>query len=375
MSSTTLERAPPLDQTGTARRKGSLKRLLITGAVVAGAAAGALYGHEWWTVGRFIESTDDAYVGGDVTVLASRVAGFVTAVVVMDNQAVRAGDLLLRIDDRPFRAELARAEANVVAQEASLDNLEASRTLQEAVLAGAKADRAAADAETARSRFDYDRYKALASDQFASQQRFQQAEADWKKAEAGVAKAQAAIEAAGRQLDVIATQKRQTEAALEVARADRDLARLNLGYTEVRAPIDGLIGNRSARTGAYATVGAALVSVVPARGLWVDANFKENQLATMRPGQVATVEADVLPGKRFSGHVESIAPATGAQFSVLPPENATGNFTKIVQRVPVRIRLDGADSMLGHLRPGLSVTAAVDERMRHGADTVASAAQ
>jgi membrane fusion protein (multidrug efflux system) len=144
--------------------------------------------------------------------------------------------------------------------------------------------------------------------------------------------------------------------------AERDLARLNLGYTDLRAPIDGTVGNRSARAGAYAMVGAQLMSLVPASGLWVDANFKENQLAHLRPGMPATITADVLPGEVFRGHVVSLAPATGAQFSVLPPENATGNFTKIVQRVPVRIVLDGDAAVLGSLRPGLSVTADVDER-------------
>src|SRR6266404_9233353 len=167
---------------------------------------------------------------------------------------------------------------------------------------------------------------------------------------------------ARRQLDVIDTQKQQVQAALTQAVAERDLARLNLGYTELRAPIDGTVGNRSARAGAYAMVGAQLMSLVPASGLWVDANFKENQLAHLRPGMKATITADVLPGEVFRGHVASLAPSTGAQFSVLPPENATGNFTKIVQRVPVRILLDGDAGELGRLRPGLSVTADIDER-------------
>ena len=193
-------------------------------------------------------------------------------------------------------------------------------------------------------------------------QRFQQAYADHQKALAADARARAALEASQRELDVIDTQKQQTAAALAGAIADRDTAQLNLSYTELRAPIDGTVGNRSARAGAYATVGAQLISLVPSRGLWVDANFKESQLARMRPGMPVTVAADVLPGEAFKGHVASLAPATGAVFSVLPPENATGNFTKIVQRVPVRVALDGDGATLGRLRPGLSVTASVDER-------------
>jgi membrane fusion protein, multidrug efflux system len=322
----------------------------------------AWYGHQWWTVGRFIESTDDAYVGGEVTVIAPKVAGLIAQVAVTDNQAVHAGDLLVKLDDRDYRAAFEKAIAAVAGQHASLANLDATRRLQEAMIEQAAAEIAATDAELARSQYDVRRYRQLASDQFASAQRFQQADADHKKATAAVDKARAALAAAQHRLEVIDTQKQQAQAALAQAIADRDLAALNLGYTELRAPIDGTIGNRSARVGAYATIGAQMMSVVPARGLWVDANFKESQLARMQPGLPASVEADVLPGQVFRGHVASLAPATGAQFSVLPPENATGNFTKIVQRVPVRILLAGDASALGHLRPGLSVTASVDER-------------
>ena len=341
---------------------GSRKRLLLAGALVVGAAAAAWYGHDWWTVGRFIESTDDAYVGGDVTVIAPKVSGFVALVAVTDNQAVHAGDLLVKLDDRDYRAALAKTEAAVAGQQATLANLDATRRLQQALIAQAQAGIAAADAEIIRAHDDQVRFRDLAAHAAASVQTSQKADADYKQALAAGDKAKAAADAAVRQLDVIDTQKRQTEAALAGAVADRDTARLNLGYTELRAPIDGTVGNRSARLGAYATIGAQLISIVPAQGLWVDANFKENQLARMLPGLTATISADVLPGERFHGHVLSLAPATGAQFSVLPPENATGNFTKIVQRVPVRILLDGDASLLGRLRPGLSVTADIDER-------------
>jgi membrane fusion protein, multidrug efflux system len=351
------------DGSVSSRRRWSRKRMAMTGLVFVLLLTGAgSYGRYWWETGRFLESTDDAYVGGDVTVIASRVSGFVAEVLVTDNQKVRAGDLLLRIDDRDYRAALARAEAAVAAQDATLLNLDATRRLQEAVIAQARADLAAAQAEAARTRFDFDRYRQLSASQYASEQRFQQADADDKKAAAAVEKARATLDAAERRIAVIDTQKRQAEAAREQAVAERETARLNVGYTEIRAPVDGTVGNRSARVGSYATPGASLIAIVPADGLWVDANFKESQLAQMRPGEPASVVADVLPGETFAGHVESLAPATGAQFSVLPPENATGNFTKIVQRVPVRIRLDGEGGRLGRLRPGLSVTATVDRR-------------
>jgi membrane fusion protein (multidrug efflux system) len=345
-----------------AKAKLPLKKLVLATVVIAVLTGGGFYGHYWWITGRFIESTDDAYVGGDVTTIAPKVAGFIDEVAVVDNQSVEAGALLVRLDDRDYRAALVRAEATVEAQQAALANLDASRHLQEAMIAQAQADVPASDAEVARARFDFDRYHELSSSNYASQQRFQQADADYKKALAAGQKARAALDAAKRQIDVIDTQKRQTQAALDQAVADRDIARLNLSYTELRAPIAGVVGNRSARSGAYATVGAALISLVPATGLWVDANFKENQLAKMQPGQRVSIAADVLPGAMFTGHVTGLAPATGAQFSVLPPENATGNFTKIVQRVSVRIQLDGDAGTLGRLRPGLSVTAAVDQR-------------
>jgi membrane fusion protein, multidrug efflux system len=313
-------------------------------------------------VGRFIESTDDAYVGGDVTVIAPKVSGFIAEIRVKDNQPVQAGDLLVKLDDRDYRAALARADGSVDAEEAQLANLEATRRLQEAVIAEARAQIAAADAETVRANDDAVRFRDLSARSAASIQTYQKAQAEYEEARAGGEKARAAFDAAERQLHVIDTERLKTQAALAVAIADRDTARLNLGYTELRAPIDGTVGNRSARVGALATVGAQLLALVPAQGLWVDANFKESQLAGMRPDQPVRIKADVLPHEAFRGHVASLAPATGAQFSVLPAENATGNFTKIVQRVPVRIVLDGEASSLGHLRPGLSVTAYVNQR-------------
>ncbi len=338
------------------------KRLAILGAALCVGLVAAWYGHEWWTVGRFIESTDDAYVGGDVTVIAPKVGGFIAEVAVTDNQAVHAGDLLVKLDDRDYRAALAKAEAAVAGQQATLANLEATRRLQQALIAEAQAGIAASDAEILRARDDQVRLRQLQANAAVSVQAAQKGDAVYKEALAAGDKARAGFDAAERQLEVIDTEKRQTEAALAGAVADRETAQLNLGYTELRAPIDGTVGNRSAHAGAFATIGAQLLSLVPARGLWVDANFKENQLARMRPGEPVAIAADVLPGDVFHGHVASLAPATGAQFSVLPAENATGNFTKIVQRVPVRILLDGSASELGRLRPGLSVTAAVDQR-------------
>lgn len=339
-----------------------LKHAAIAATALLALAAVSRFAYGWWTVGRFSQSTDDAYVGGDVTVIAPKVSGFIAQLAVQDNQPVHAGDLLIKLDDRDYRAALAKAEAAITIQQATLTNLDATSHLQEALVAQARAGIAATDAEITRTHDDQVRASRLVANGVASTQEFQKADADYKEALAAGEKARAALTAAERQMDVIATQKQQTLAALASAAAERDLAALNLSYTELRAPVDGAIGNRSAQVGAYAATGAQLISIVPARGLWIDANFKENQLGRMRPGSPAFVEVDLISGKTFRGHVVSIAPATGAQFSILPPENATGNFTKIVQRIAVRILIDDETATLGQLRPGLSVTAKVDTR-------------
>lgn len=361
----TAERAASEPST-TNKPKVNKKQLIVRGSAAIAALAALAYGYHWWTDSRFVQSTDDAYVGGDVTLIAAKVNGYIAEVAVTDNQQVHAGDLLARIDDRDYRAALAKAEGAVAAEQALLANLDARQNLQQAMIAEAKAVVTAVNADTVRAHDDQARYASLVAKSAVSIQSSQKADADYKQSLANGEKAKAGVVAAQRQLDVIATQKQQAQAALAQAIAERDMARLNLSYTELRAPVDGTIGNRRARVGAYVANGGQLLSVVPAKGLWVDANFKEGQLAHMKPGMRATVVADVLPGKVFHGRIESLAPATGAQFSVLPPENATGNFTKIVQRVPVRIVLDEADARLGVLRPGLSVEAEVDTHSSAG---------
>jgi membrane fusion protein (multidrug efflux system) len=338
------------------------RQLVFAAAFAAVAVAAVWFAHRWWTVSRFLQSTDDAYVGGEVTVIAPRIAGFIAKVEVTDNQLVNQGDLLVKLDDRDVRAALAKTRAAVQGHEATLVHLEATRRLQLAMIAQAEASVTASDAETVRARDDQARYQKLTAEKVVPLQSSQRADAEYKQAVAFGTRSRAVVEAAQRQLTVIDAQKQKAQADRAGAIADRDAAELNLSYTELRAPIDGVVGNRSARAGAYAPIGAQLLAVVPAQGLWVDANFKENQLAHLRPGMAASVEADVMPGQVLHGRVQSLSPATGAQFSVLPAENATGNFTKIVQRVPVRIQLEGDPALLARLRPGLSVTAEVDER-------------
>ncbi len=370
MSSETLDRgaareiAPDvLHGVPSARRRFRLDpRLGIAALGLLAAAAVAGYGWNWWEVGRFVETTDDAYVGGNVTTLSPHVAGFVIKILVNDNQLVKAGQLLIQLDDRDYKANLAHAEAVVQHQTAALANLHAKYDLQRSMIAEAEAKLAADQAEAGYARADALRYHALAVTTFGSLQNDQKASAADRKAQAVVRSGQADLDAAKQQLSVIDTEIAETEASLAQAQADLRTAELDLGYTEIRAPIDGYVGNRAAQIGAYATIGTALLAIIPAHSLWVDANFKEDELAHMRPGQKASFVADVLPGHTFNGRVLSLAPATGAIFSVIPPENATGNFTKIVQRVPVRIALDDDDSALSVLRPGLSTTVSVDTR-------------
>jgi membrane fusion protein (multidrug efflux system) len=338
------------------------KRAVFAVLAVFACLAAAKLAYGWGTTGRFIQSTDDAYIGGDVTAIAPKVSGFIAQLAVADNQAVHAGDLLIKLDDRDYRAALAKAEAAVALQQATLTNLDATARLQAAVIAQAQAEIVSADAELKRTHGDQVRAEQLVTNGAESVQDFQKADADYQEAIAAGDKSRAALAAAERELEVIASQRQQVRAALAAAAAEHDLAQLNLSYTELRAPIDGTIGNRSAQVGAYAAIGAQLISLVPARGLWIDANFKESQLGRMRPGSPASIEVDLLSGRILRGHVAGIAPATGAQFSILPPENATGNFTKIVQRVAVRILIDDESATLGQLRPGLSATAKVDTR-------------
>ena len=335
-------------------------------AVGAVALVLAVAGGYWFFVLRFIQSTDDAYVGGNVTVMAPRVSGFVSEILVQDNQRVRANQVLMRLDARDYDAKLAQADAEFASARAAVTELEAQRTLQAAVIGQHQAEVRASDAELTRSAQDRTRYRELVKDDAVSNQLVERADADYAKAQASVAQSGASVVAAQRQLDVLAAQIADAEARVATAEANRRLAALNVDYTTIRAPVDGYIGNRTARVGMLANVGAPLLTVVPAADLWVDANFKEDQLKKMHAGDRADVTLDAASGT-LRGTVESLAPATGATFSVLPPENATGNFTKIVQRVPVRIRVQVPQGMEGVLRPGLSATVTV--HLRDGGQT------
>ena len=352
---------PEAAPAGPDRRARIRKRILPVVAALAliGAAGGGWY---WWTVGRFIETTDDAYVHSDTAVISPEIEGYVRAVQVVDNQAVKAGDALVTIDDRDFKARVAAAEADLAAKAAAVQSMKGQITLQQSLIDQAAAAVPRAEADLTLARQDHERYQRLARDDFASEQRFQTATADLKKAEAGLAEAQAALASARNQTTVLEAERTKAEAEGRQAEASLDLARTNLDRTVIRAPEPGVIGNKGVRVGELVRSGDQLMALVPLPKVYVVANFKETQLDRMRPGQPVELEIDALPGSRFEGRVESFAPGTGSEFSLLPPENATGNFTKIVQRVPVRIAVPADSPLAGLLRPGLSVVASVDTR-------------
>ena len=347
-----------------------MKKIILGAVVVAALVGGGWYGAEWWRHGRFVESTDDAYVHGDIANIAPRVAGQVTEVAVKDNTAIDAGALLFRIDDADYKAKVAEAEAALARARASVDVIDRQLVLQKTEIARAEAGVASAEAERARAAGDLKRYAELNRTAAASAQRYDTARADARKAEASLAEARAAVAAARGQVPVLEANRVEAEAQIASAEATLQAARLDLAHTVVRAPQSGIVANRSVEPGEYVKAGQTALAIVPLPETYVVANFKETQLAAMRPGQPVTIAVDALGGRELHGRVESLSPASGARFSLLPPENATGNFTKIVQRVPVRIAVDEADPAAKLLVPGLSVVVAVDTAAEPAAEAV-----
>jgi membrane fusion protein (multidrug efflux system) len=337
------------------------KKLLLALPILVVALV-AIGGWYWWTDWRFLQSTDDAYIDSDVSVISPKIAGYIKQVRVRNNESVRAGQVLFVIDDSDYAAKAAQAEAAVAGEQATVAAYGDQITLQRAMIAQAAADVQSAAADLARMQADYRRYKALVSSDFASRQRFEQAEDDAAKAAAALTKSRAAAVAQEDQLAVLGSQRREEKAKLQQARANLQLARNDLANTVIRAPIAGVAGNRAGQIGQYVQPGTQLLSLVPLPQVYVTANFKETQLTWMRPGEPAEVAVDAYPGQTLKGRVASFAPGSGAMFSLLPPDNATGNFTKIVQRVPVRIALPRDAPLARWLRPGLSVTVTVDTR-------------
>lgn len=342
---------------------GGLKRLVIP--LVALIIVGALLvvsNVNWarWASNRPTQTTDDAYVEADVSTLSARISGNVLKVLVDDYQHVKAGQPLVEIDPADYQASLAGAQASVDGAAAALANLANQEELQRALIVQAQAQLVSAKAVATEMEEEFNRQQALVDGGIAgTQQRLQQATANLAKANADVREAEAAIEAQKRQLDVLTGQEGSLHAALDAARASLQTAQLKLGYTTVVAPFDGVVSARLVQVGDYVNIGTNLIAAVPIPNVYVRANFKETQLTHVAPGQLVDVTVDTFPGQTLAGHVERVSPASGAVFALLPPDNATGNFTKVVQRIPVRIAFEPGQSLVGQLRAGMSVEARI----------------
>jgi membrane fusion protein, multidrug efflux system len=340
------------------------KRAVVGVAALMATAAIVYFGYDYWTTGRFEVSTDDAYVKADYTTVAPKVSGYLNQVLVEDNQPVKAGQVLARIDDRDFRTALDQARAEAAAAKAAIDNLDAQTTLQQSVIDQAKATIAATQASVRFTQADAVRYADLAKTGAGSVQQAQQSEATRSEKSAGLQHDEASLQAAQQKIAVLATDRAQAEAQLGRAQAIARQAELNLSYTVIAAPVDGTVGARSLRVGEYVTAGTQLMAVVPLNAVYIVANFKETQLTHVRDGQPVRISVDTFPGVRLKGHVDSVSPASGLEFSLLPPDNATGNFTKIVQRIPVKIMLDDP-TLAERLRAGMSVEPTIDTKAGH----------
>jgi membrane fusion protein (multidrug efflux system) len=350
----------------------NLKRILMASVGTAVLAGSATFGWYWFETGRFLESTNDAYIQADYTTIAPKVSGYISAVAVKDNEAVKAGQVLARIDDRDYQTALAQAKADVASAEADIRNIDAQLTEQQSVIAQAEAAIVSDQAALKFSQDDYDRYHKLTAGRITSVQDEQRAQTVLQQATARLQSDRAALTAAHQRVEVLNTARVKAETQVTRLQSVADQAQLNLSYTTITAPIDGTVGARSLRVGHYVQAGTQLMAVVPLHAVYVVANYKETQLTNVAAGQPVEIEVDAFPGHVVKGHVDSLSPASGLEFALLPPDNATGNFTKIVQRIPVKIAIEPSDALAGRLRAGMSVEPVIDTRSFAEAPTAAS---
>jgi len=343
---------------------GSKRRIVLTFLGLIVILAGAYYGQDYYRVGRYLESTDDAYVKADFTIVAPKVSGYISEVAVDDNQPVKAGMVVARIDDRDFQTALAQAKADVASAMADITNYDAQLAEQQSVIAQAQAAIASDQAGLTFAQQDFQRYHKLTADRVTSVQDEQRAQTVLQQQGAQLQRDRAGLTAAKQRVDVLTTAKAKAEIEVQRLQAVERQAELDLGYTTIVAPIDGTVGARTLRVGQYVQAGTQLMAVVPLHRVYVVGNFKETQLTYVRKGQPVTITIDSYPGIRLTGHVDSVSPASGLEFALLPPDNATGNFTKIVQRVPVKIVIDGNGLASGLLKAGMSVEPTVNTRER-----------
>jgi membrane fusion protein, multidrug efflux system len=357
----------PQDSTASPTRR-SGKRLILVGLGIVALIVAGIWLARWWTVGRFIESTDDAYLQADSVTVAPKVSGYVTDVYVGHNATVKAGDPLVRLDTRQYQVALDQAQATIAARAADIQRAQADILQQHANIEQAKAQQQVARVSAQHARDEVQRYAPLAATGAETSERLSELTSTRDQALATLAANTAAVDAAETQIAATTAQIAQARAQLEAAEASARQAHLDLQDTVVRSVLAGKVGDRSVRVGQYVQPGTRMLSVVPVQSTYLTANFKETQVGHMRVGQPVILHVDALPGTDLHGVVDSFAPGTGAQFALLPPENATGNFTKIVQRIPVRIRIETGPETRSVLLPGLSVTADVDTRSSREGD-------
>ena len=363
-----IETGQPASQDAPEAKKGlsgKAKRNLLIAAILVALGAG-LWFARYQTHGKYFQETDDAQIEADTVAISPKVSGYVEAVLVEDNQDVAGGQPLIRIDPRDYRAQYAQARAQIAQADASVENAKASISEQQAAIEQAQAQLAAARAKAAHDAGEVARYTPLVASGAERREQLDQLKLAAKQSAEQVRQQAAALEMQRRRVGAMQAQVRQAEAQGQGARAQLKSADVDLEATTISSPIKGRVGDRTVRVGQFVQAGTRLMSVVPLEKLYVTANFKETQLALMRAGQPARIAVDALGGTEIDGHVASISPGTGAQFSLLPPENATGNFTKIVQRVPVRIAIEATPAARKLLVPGLSVTVTVDTRAAEG---------
>ena len=353
-------------ETASPQKKRRIRLILIIVAAVA-IIGGVFWYARYKSVGQYMQSTNDAFIQADAVTVAPKVSGYVDKVFVGENQAVQAGQPLLQIDTRDYRAQTAQIEAQIGVARANAEGVQAQIKEQQAAIDRAEADLRAAQSDAAFAQAEVARYTPLAASGAESRERLSQLQNQARQANAKVAAANAALAASRRRIGTLNAQVQQARSQGQAARAQLDAAEVNLGSTTIRAAIAGRVGNKTVRVGQFVQAGTRTMSIVPVSQLYIEANFKETQLGLMRPGQPVKIEVDALEGVEIKGHVESVAPGTGAQFSLLPPQNATGNFTKIVQRIPVRIAVDADPQTRSLLVPGMSVEVVVDTRSAKGA--------
>jgi membrane fusion protein, multidrug efflux system len=349
-------------QPGIRLSGGKLKQVALGLAVIGGVFAGADYGRYYWTTGQYLVSTDDAYVDVHSALISPKISGYVSDIPVNDNESVKAGQVIARIDPRDYQTALDHARANVAAAQAAIDTLTQQISQQKLAIDQAQQIVTSDQAALAYAQQNFDRYTQLAQDGYGPVQRAQQASADIREKQADLARDTAGVSVAEKQVSVYQAQLAQARAALVQQQANEHQAELNLSYTTITAPFDGTIGVRNTQVGQYVQPGTQLMAVVPLQSVYITANYMETQLTHVRAGQPVTINIDTFDGTVVHGHVESVAPASGQQFALLPPDNATGNFTKIVQRIPVKIAVDANDRLIGKLRPGMSVEPTIDTK-------------